>query len=209
MTAPDPGGSTVTPAPLPRTTGRLRPTLMIMAVVGTALTLGSLARVAVVARDQLPAPFDLTYETPNLATILSITEGKNIYSSEVYETGNFVFTMYTPAFHYLIAALPASTANPFLTGRLVAMTFMVLAASLVFMPGRSGSSLASPGPRLGLLLLDPADRFEHVVLASRLDGPVPVRLDGRPRRRHPLRPQSCSPGGGPAVASPFSRNRPT
>jgi hypothetical protein len=110
---------------------------VILAVVGTALTLGSLARVAVVARDQLPAPFDLSgYETPNLATILLITEGKNIYSPGVFETGDFVLTMYTPAFHYMMAALPASAANPFLTGRIVAMTFMVLVASLIFLPGR-------------------------------------------------------------------------
>ena len=77
---------------------------------------------------QLATPFDLVYEGPNLATIEGLRRGVNVYAPAFFNGYPFVFTLYTPLYHLICANLPAHSANPFLTGRLVALTFMGAAA---------------------------------------------------------------------------------
>ena len=91
-----------------------------------------LIRFAGVSAAQLEAPFDLLYETPSYATVEIIESGRNPYSPSVYDAPPFVLTMYTPAYHYLVAVLPGSEANVFRTGRVVSLIAMVLAASTIF-----------------------------------------------------------------------------
>ena len=86
------------------------------------------------ARDQLSAPFDLTFETPNLCTVQSIQEGKHIYDPATYKDIPFILTIYTPAYHYLVSWLPKHPDNRFFTGRIVAMVFMILASCCLFFP---------------------------------------------------------------------------
>jgi hypothetical protein len=100
------------------------------------IALLSLARVVDVASVQLAAPFDLLYETPNLRTIQLLQQGRNIYDPTVYADAPFWITVYTPLYHYLVAALPSSMDNPFLAGRWVALCFMLLSALTVFVVGR-------------------------------------------------------------------------
>lgn len=80
-------------------------------------------RIQMVVRWQLMIPFDLVFESPNLATIQSLRHGVNIYDPAFFNAHPFIFTLYTPLYHLICAALPDSNANPFLTGRLVALTF--------------------------------------------------------------------------------------
>jgi hypothetical protein len=101
------------------------------------VAVAALLRVGSVALDQLMAPFDLSYETPNLRTIQLIQAGLNVYDPAVYAAPRFWITMYPPLYHLVVAALPAGGANPYLPGRLVAMTCMMLAGATVFLvPGR-------------------------------------------------------------------------
>ncbi len=106
----------------------------IVFVVAVIITVASLYRVFCVAKDHLVAPFDLTFESPNLCTIQSIQKGKNIYDSAMYEDLPFILTIYTPAYHYLVASLPQHPTNRFFTGRIVAMVFMILASLCLFFP---------------------------------------------------------------------------
>ena len=91
---------------------------------------GVLSRVIPVAIAQLNAPFDQVYESPNLATIRAIRAGSNIYDSRLYLEPPFTLTAYTPLYHYVVAAFPASVRNPFFTGRLLALGFMLGAAAI-------------------------------------------------------------------------------
>jgi len=97
----------------------------------TAIVLAAVAlwRMQMVVRWNLASPFDLVFESPNLASINSLRNGLNIYDPAAFNAPPFVFTLYTPLYHLICAALPASAANPFLTGRWVALVFMVLAAA--------------------------------------------------------------------------------
>jgi hypothetical protein len=95
-------------------------------VMAAALVLVALAiivpigwRFANVAYHQLYFPFDLCFETPNLATIKLIKDGWNPYSPDVYNGMPFILTMYTPLYHDLVALLPVARSNPFFYGRLV------------------------------------------------------------------------------------------
>ncbi len=81
-----------------------------------------------VVNDQLQAPFDLVFESPNLATIKIIQAGKNPYSPDIYARNPFVITLYTPLYHYVTALFPVPKANPFFYGRIVAMISMFLSA---------------------------------------------------------------------------------
>jgi hypothetical protein len=103
----------------------------------------TLTRIVPVAVRQLQAPFDLIYESPNLTTIQAIKAGRNVYDPHIYLEPPFHLTIYTPLYHYLVAALPASEHNRYLAGRLVAMTFMILAAAtpLLIDRGRPGGFL--------------------------------------------------------------------
>jgi hypothetical protein len=106
----------------------------IVFVVAVVTTVASFCRVFCVAKDHLAAPFDLTFESPNLCTIQSIQKGKNIYDPAMYEDLPFILTIYTPAYHYLVASLPQHPTNRFFTGRIVAMVFMILASLCLFFP---------------------------------------------------------------------------
>ena len=105
--------------------------LVVMAVAAAALTLALAARIGSVAADQFSAPWDLVFETPNLGTIKLIQGGKNPYDPEIYAAPPFIITLYTPLYHYLVAALPEHSGNPFFTGRLVSMLSLLAAAHLV------------------------------------------------------------------------------
>lgn len=101
-----------------------------------------LTRWVLVSQQQLGVPFDLVHETPNLSTIKIIQENQNPYAPEVYDRPRFILTMYTPLYHFLVAALPENSANPFWTGRLVSWLAMTLAAAAMFFvaPGDTSSS---------------------------------------------------------------------
>jgi hypothetical protein len=106
----------------------------IVFVVAVVITVVSFCRMFCVTKDHLSAPFDLTFESPNLCTIQSIQKGKNIYDPAMYEDLPFILTIYTPAYHYLVASLPQHPTNRFFTGRIVAMVFMILASLCLFFP---------------------------------------------------------------------------
>lgn len=112
---------------------KIRTRRVILALI-FVVTLASLSRVLLVARDQLSAPFDLTFETPNLCTVQSIQQGKHIYDPATYQDIPFILTIYTPAYHYLVSWLPKHPNNRFFTGRIVAMVFMILASGCLFFP---------------------------------------------------------------------------
>ncbi len=117
-------------------TCRFRWVMMVLVAAALMTSVWSLWRVALVAWAQIPARYDLIYESPNLATVLLIKARQNIYHPDVYERGEFVLTLYPPAFYYLVAALPLPRDRPFLPGRVVAASFMTLAGCLVFVIGR-------------------------------------------------------------------------
>jgi len=106
----------------------------IVFIVAVVISVASLCRVFCVAKDHLAAPFDLTFESPNLCTVQSIQKGRNIYDPAMYEDLPFILTIYTPAYHYLVASLPQNSNNRFFTGRIVAMAFMILASFCLFLP---------------------------------------------------------------------------
>ena len=88
----------------------------------------ALYRLQMVVAWQLATPFDIIFESPNLATIQAIRGGANVYDSTFFNAHPFIFTLYTPLYHMICASLPDSATNPFFTGRLVALTFMSAAA---------------------------------------------------------------------------------
>ncbi|MBI3770587.1 MAG: hypothetical protein HY271_19125 [Deltaproteobacteria bacterium] len=99
-----------------------------------ALTLlsASLVRIVGVASDQLVAPFDLVSEGPHMSAVKAIRAGVNIYDpASVFDLPLHV-TPYTPLYHVLVALLPAQPGNPFFTGRVVALVFMVGSAAGLF-----------------------------------------------------------------------------
>jgi hypothetical protein len=101
-------------------------------LIAVALLACALARLVVVSRHQLAAPFDLISEGPHMSTIKAIRAGYNIYDSASFLDLPFFMTPYTPLYHVLVASLPASSTNPFLTGRLIGMLFMVGAVASLF-----------------------------------------------------------------------------
>src|SRR6185436_19396618 len=84
------------------------------------------ARFAVVVAGQLAWPLDLEFETLQLRTVRVIESGRNLYGAETYADLPFVFSVYTPLYHLLVAALPEVAGRPFLVGRLVALGAMLL-----------------------------------------------------------------------------------
>ena len=94
-------------------------------------------RLTIVSRDHLAARFDLAFESPNLSTIKALDSGRNIYDPAIYEKPPFILTLYTPAYHYLVSWLPKHPENPFFTGRVVSLFFMVAAALCLFLPKRA------------------------------------------------------------------------
>ena len=95
--------------------------------------------------DQMVAPFSLDAgEFSNLESIKVIRAGENPYSPDVYSAPPFVYTGYTPLYHYVVALFPMPDSNPFLWGRVVAAISMLFAGLLPFLvAGRSGWKVAS------------------------------------------------------------------
>ena len=141
-----------TPSSAPAARQRWRTAALWIGALGVAIL--AALRLIDVAADQLVAPFDLAYETPSLRTIELVRAGINPYSRDVFASGPFWITAYTPLYHYLVAELPASDANPFLTGRLVSMACMLGSAALLFLAnrGRVALTLLAAG---AFLLLHP------------------------------------------------------
>ncbi len=104
----------------------------IIAVCAMVLTMGAMARLIPIIRDQLVAPFDLISEGPHLQLMIAVRDGFNIYAPESHLDSPFRLVPYLPFYHAVIAMLPADPANPFFTGRVVAMLFLFAAASSVF-----------------------------------------------------------------------------
>jgi hypothetical protein len=101
-----------------------------MAVALAIITCVALAhRVIAVAGPGLVAPYDQALERPTVDDVDLIAKGINIYS--LYDRMPFDFTIYTPLYFLLVAALPASP-NPYLVPRLVSAFFMLGSAALVF-----------------------------------------------------------------------------
>ena len=104
--------------------------------LGMALALVFLAcaffyRAADSGYQQGVAPFSLDAgEFSNLESIKVIRAGENPYSAEIYGAPPFVFTGYTPIYHYVVALLPMPDENPFLWGRVVAAVSMLLVGRL-------------------------------------------------------------------------------
>lgn len=94
--------------------------------------------------DQLLVPFSLDAgEFSNFESIKVIRAGENPYSSDIYSAPPFVFTGYTPLYHYVVALFPMPDSNPFFWGRVVAAVAMLLAGLLPFLvAGRSGWKVA-------------------------------------------------------------------
>lgn len=121
------------------------------AIVVAALL--SVARWLYVTLAQLVVPFDLSYETGNLATIHVIRDGGNPYDPAIYADFPFVLSLYTPLLHYLVAALPQFASNAFLTGRIVtclAMAGVALLIALGPQPRSRWFALCSVGLFLGI-----------------------------------------------------------
>ncbi|MEI7732501.1 MAG: hypothetical protein WCO56_23215 [Verrucomicrobiota bacterium] len=110
--------------------------LLILGIVVAALV-----RVYLVAQWHLASPFDLVYESPNRMTIQTITEGKNIYDAALYNAPPFWITLYTPLYHYLVSWLPFDGPNRFYSGRVLSMSFMILAAAFLFVASRRQNRL--------------------------------------------------------------------
>ena len=89
-------------------------------------------RMGQVSYEQLISPVDLLYESPNVATVQLIRDGENPYDPALYNGLPFVFTMYTPLFHYLTACLPIPDDNPFFFGRLLSLAAMLSSVGLLF-----------------------------------------------------------------------------
>lgn len=100
-----------------------------------------LSRLFIVSKDQLIAPFDLVFETPNLSTIKLIKDGENPYNPEIYSKPPFLITIYTPLYHYIAATLPINEQNPFLYGRILSLLSMLAAASALFLIPREKNFL--------------------------------------------------------------------
>lgn len=110
----------------------------VLLALAALITAGLSARRAIeVSRDQLAAPFDILYETPNLRTIELIEQGRNPYAPEVYAAPPFWITLYTPLYHALVASLPGSSHNPYLTGRIVGLAALLLATAGMAWAGRA------------------------------------------------------------------------
>ncbi len=104
------------------------------------LAIAALSRLIPVVAAQLAAPFDLISEGPHLCTVQAIMRGYDIYDPRSFLDLPFFMTPYSPLFHVIVAALPQHATNPFFTGRIVALVFMVAGAA---------SLLAVAGPRRG------------------------------------------------------------
>src|SRR6266404_6147201 len=71
----------------------------IIAVCAMGLTMGAMARLIPIIRDQLAAPFDLISEGPHLQLMIAVRDGFNIYAPESHLDSPFRLVPYFPFFH--------------------------------------------------------------------------------------------------------------
>lgn len=116
--------------------GRRQAALRVLLwLLGIGLALAATARLAAISAQQLDAPFDLSFETPSLRPIELLQEGRDPYDAAVYAAPPFWISPYMPLYSQLVAALPADPGNPFVTGRIVSLGCMLLAAASLFVVG--------------------------------------------------------------------------
>ncbi len=121
-----------------------------LATVACVLAL-ALPRVVAVTATGLATSFDQNLENPAVNTILLLKHGVNVYAEGTFAAPPFNLLMYTPAYHYLVAALPSpSGISPFTLPRLVSAGAMFVAA---------GALLLIPSTRAGRLLAAAAAAF--------------------------------------------------
>jgi hypothetical protein len=113
----------------------------VFVLLAALIALGSLARVADIARTNLAAPFDLHQESSLRASIGVLQQGDNPYSESVYADVPFVLTMYAPGYLLLVAALPEAVGRPYYTGRLVVLIALLAAAGLTLVVSRGRRGL--------------------------------------------------------------------
>lgn len=136
-------------------------------LLSLVLFVAATARMAVVSFGQLLEPYDLVYESPNLRTVEMLAAGRPIYAAEVYDAIPFVFTMYPPLYHAVLAALPTASTNPYFTGRLVGCIAMLGAAgTLALVGGRAGL----PSALLCIACLWLFHPFTHLTAFLKPDG---------------------------------------
>ncbi|HEY2385433.1 MAG TPA: hypothetical protein VGK30_00610 [Candidatus Binatia bacterium] len=120
-----------------------RASARLVRLTAVALACAALWRLVPVVAAQLAAPFDLISEGPHLCTVQAIMRGGDIYDPRSFLDMPFYMSPYSPLFHVLDAALPQREANPFFTGRVLAIVFMSGAAmALCAAAGRRRGGLA-------------------------------------------------------------------
>ena len=121
--------------------------------LGWALLALAGARFAVVVAGQLAWPLDLEFETLQLRTVRVIEAGRNPYGPETYADLPFVFSVYTPLYHLLVAALPEVAGRPYLVGRLLALGAMLLVAAGFFVVDGRRTRMGAAALACGWFLL--------------------------------------------------------
>ncbi len=108
------------------------------------ITVSALIRFSLISTEQLSYPHDLAYERPSsLTMILSIKQNLPLYSKDCYNTYPYIFSPYTPLYHYLVSFLPINSENPFFWGRIIALIFFILTAAMLFFISKPGFNLIS------------------------------------------------------------------
>ncbi len=125
----------------------------LLSFILTIISIFFLIRLFGVITDQLNAPFDLVFEAPNLGVIRFIQDGGNPYNPETFSKEPFIFTVYTPLYHYIVASLPTLDNNPYFTGRVVSMIAMLLSAFSLFFIKRNKQVSIIPFIAFGLFFL--------------------------------------------------------
>ncbi|HTE06568.1 MAG TPA: hypothetical protein VK824_10250 [Planctomycetota bacterium] len=115
--------------------------------VAAIVCLVAVARLSVVSARQLASPYDLMYESPNLATIRAIRSGLSPYDPAVYAGVPFTLTPYTPLYFYALALLPEAPGRPFLVARLVSLTAIAACALVLACAARGAQTAAGAAQR--------------------------------------------------------------
>lgn len=147
----------------------------------------ALVRLLGVSADQLASPYDLMYESPNLATIRLLQAGGSPYDPAVYDGVRFTLTPYTPVYFLALAALPEIAGRPFLSARIVSLACIAACAFLVMLwPRRAALGLAAAGAFLlawpvtayaTYLRMDPLALLCSALCVAALHRPTPRRVE--------------------------------
>ena len=112
----------------------------LFALLVAAVVVGSAVRAAWISGAQLRQRTDLLLESTQLASVLVLQRGQDLYGPETWADVPFTLTMYTPLYFLVVAALPQTPGRPFLTGRLVSLACLLGAAATLFgVPRRRGA----------------------------------------------------------------------